>query len=352
VIFLAGPAAAERVAGVAPDGQKGYLHRVVKGDTLWWITHHYLGTSWVWPSIWKENEEIRNPHLIYPGDLVWITENGMRKVSPEEAEALLTGSTPGSPLKEGIPGAVADFPPDEADPFSGLDSHEALEGRSMFFPGIHRLSFVTDEEIDASAAVLGNHAEYYWMSQTQQMIVSAGEGHTDIGENFTVFRVRRRVMHPVTRKMLGYMVEILGRAEIDEVHPETSFARVVTAYSEIEPGDRLLPYEELPEEIRSRPSAEPVSGMIVAQQPHRIWSAGGDVVVLDRGRDDGLGAGRELIVYRPGRSVFDPITESPVMEPDDLVARVFVLRAGGSNSIAVVTDAKREIHEGDHFRSP
>jgi hypothetical protein len=348
---MAGPAVAEQAAGIAPDGQKGHLHKVVKGDTLWDITSHYLGTPWIWPSIWKENEGIDNPHLIYPGDLIWITDNEMRKVSPEEAAALLAGGA-AAPLREEIPGESEMFPEGELDPFAALDSHEALEGRSILFPGLHRLSFVSDEEIDGAAAVLGSHAEHYWLSETHQMIVSAGEGHTEMGENFTVFRTRRRVLHPITRKPVGFMVEIVGRAEVEEVHPETSFARVVRAYAEIEPGDRLLPYEELPDEIQSNPSVEPVSGIVLAQQPHRLWSAGGDVVVLDAGTDEGVSPGRELIVYRPGRDVPDPVSQSMVLEPDDLVARVFVLRAGYSNSVAVVTDARREIHEGDRFRSP
>ena len=87
VICAVGSSSAEQAAGIAPSGQKGYLHKVEKGDTLWDITAHYLGTPWTWPSIWKENDGINNPHLIYPGDLIWITEHGIRKVTPETCEA-------------------------------------------------------------------------------------------------------------------------------------------------------------------------------------------------------------------------------------------------------------------------
>ena len=348
VICTAGSSFAEQAAGIAPSGQKGYLHKVEKGDTLWDITAHYLGTPWTWPSIWKENEGIDNPHLIYPGDLIWITEHGIRKVTPEEAEALLAGQSP-SALSE-IP--LADAPKQAPDPFAALDGHATLEGRSLVFPGLHRASFVTAEELEAAAAVLGTHEPNYWLSHTQRMIVSAGEGHTEIGEDYTVFRVRRQVLHPETGKPVGFMVEVVGRVEVQEVHPETSYATVTAAYAEIEPGDRLLPYEELPEEFASAPSAEAVSGIILALQPERLWSADGDVVVLDRGTEDGLGPGRELVVYRPGGEVRDPLSGSPVLEPDDLVARLFVLRAGYTSSVALVTEARTEIRDGDRFRSP
>ena len=94
-----------QAAGVTPDGQKGRLHVVVKGDTLWDITAYYIGTPWIWPSIWKENQDVENPHLIYPGDLIWITDKSMRKVSPEEAARLMAESPelPAAPFSPDAP---------------------------------------------------------------------------------------------------------------------------------------------------------------------------------------------------------------------------------------------------------
>ena len=75
--------------GVTADGKKGQIYKVQKGDTLWAISQTYLGTPWIWPSVWKENEaEIANPHRIFPGELIWISEGMMRKLTPEEAARL------------------------------------------------------------------------------------------------------------------------------------------------------------------------------------------------------------------------------------------------------------------------
>ena len=75
--------------GVDDQGRKGRLHTVAKGDTLWDLSAAYLGTPWVWPSVWIDNDDIANPHLILPGDKIWITAEEMRVVTDVEAEAFL-----------------------------------------------------------------------------------------------------------------------------------------------------------------------------------------------------------------------------------------------------------------------
>ncbi len=84
-------------------------------------------------------------------------------------------------------------------------------------------------------------------------------------DRYTVFRTRRRVRHPETSEDLGYFVQVLGTAEVTQVHPESSFVRIMSAYGEIEPGDRMIPFEEEAEIFPVRPTELAYNGIVVAK---------------------------------------------------------------------------------------
>lgn len=333
--------------GIAASGEKGQLHVVAPGDTLWGIAEHYLGTPWIWPSIWNENSQVPDPNLIYPGDLIWITDSGMRKVSREEADALLRTPDAAPPAS-----AAAQEPAAPRDPFGALDGDEMRPEHVIRYPGLAAAPFVSSDELTALGVVLGTHADHYWVSQSQRVIISLGAGRAQVGDRLVVFRERRGIWHPETRKRVGAYVEILGRLEISEVHDETSYAQVVWATSEIEPGDRLMPVEDAPEEIVPASSPHPVDGIILALQPNRVYGGAGELVMLDRGEQDGLSPGAEFIVYRRGGLLRDTLESRLLQTPDDVLGRAFIVKSTARTAVALLTQAHSEIHAGDRYRSP
>lgn len=62
----------------AMTGTREFIHLVLKGETLWYITKRYLGNPFLYPEL-AESSHIRNPHLIYPGDVIRIVIKNRKK---------------------------------------------------------------------------------------------------------------------------------------------------------------------------------------------------------------------------------------------------------------------------------
>jgi hypothetical protein len=362
VLGVASPAGARGTRGVSPDGKPGWLHTVEKGDTLWDITAEYLGSPWIWPTVWKENQ-IENPHRISPGEVIWISEGGIRKVTPEEAAEFAARGQgqeeqPAAPADGAAGSSLSnDIAPEtttdsgQPDMFAALDGTAADRERRLHWPGLHRYGFMTETELNGAAAVLGSHEEGYWTAQERKTIVSLGEGRVHIGDVYTLFRTRRRILHPETGALIGYFVEQLGTAEVTEIHTESSFVKILSSYAEIEPGDRLVPYVEEPKDFQALYTPVNVKGMVLAVQIHRQYAINGDIVVIDRGRQHGVQVGHQFEVFRAGKEVHDPVTTAKTLVPDDIVGQLFVVKTGDSTSLALLTRSTREVKTGDHFRN-
>jgi hypothetical protein len=322
--------------GLDDQGRPGRIHVVVPGDTLWDISDAYLGTPWVWPSVWRDNRGIENPHLILPGDRIWISATEMRPVSEEEAEQLLSAAS----SSEGtVPAAMEDASlGDDAAPqstyrFSQMDSS----------------GFVTIADFEGSSTIVDSHVPRIWLTQPDKVIVGRGAGQVEVGDQFEIFRPGERVYHPTSGRAFGYVTKQLGWLEIEAVHPETSIGVIRISRSEVRRGDHVIPRTRPETEIEVGPTPS-VDGRIVFTPDDRLNMGGDDVVYLDRGTSHGLEVGSPLEVYRPIGTGVDEVNRQKVALPDGIVAKLLVVRTGAETATALVTHATVELMRGDRFR--
>lgn len=324
--------------GYDSEGRPGRVHVVVRGDTLWDVSDAYLGTPWVWPSIWQDNEAIENPHLIFPGDHIWITPTEMRKVTAEEAQELLANQPP--PAEE--PALPASFSDALAD--------DALEpGRVFRYTSIETVGFVTDEVYQGAATILDSYLPRVWLGDHDRVLIGYGAGEVAAGDEFEIFRPVERVVDPHTGRKVGWATRVLGWLEVNEVHDESATATIRLSRSEVRRGDYLLP--------RSKPSAEiaigpkpAVEGRIIHTPDERHTMGHSDVVYLDRGTAQGLAIGSPLEVFREVGSAHDELRRDDRAMPAEVVAKLIVVQAAPDASVAVVTHTRAELERGDSFR--
>jgi hypothetical protein len=328
--------------GYDAEGRPGRVHVVARGDTLWDISEAYLGTPWVWPSIWKDNQEIRNPHLIRPGDRIWITPSEMRRVTAEEAARLLAGQ-PAAPEAEQ---AVAPIAESEAP----LAAPEPPARNALHVASQEGVGLVTPEALEAAGSIVSAVPNRVMLGEPDGIFVGLPEGDTQKGDQFTIFRVREKVFDPDTGRLLGHHVEILGWAQIERTHPETSYAVIRESYGEIKLGDRLMPRTPVPAEIAVQPSPGDIDGRISFFANSRTVMGTSDFVYLNRGSLDGLEVGSPLEVYRESFLAKEATRNERVRVPERVVAQLLVVKAEPMTAVAYVTHTDEELALGDRFR--
>lgn len=311
-------------------GREGRIHEVRAGDTLWEISDAYLGTPWVWPSVWKSNEGIENPHRIFPGNKLFVSPNEMRLLSEEEAARMIAGGQ--------APAALAD----------GLESGPSTP-TTYRYPAIEAAGFISEAQLRGSAAIVDSTIDRVWLGDHDDVIIGLGEGEVRVGEQFDIYRTAKQVDDPSTGIPLGYATVTLGWLEVREVHPESSIAVIRSSRGEIRRGDHLLarvkPGSEIP--IGAKPD---VAGLVVHTEADRVEIGGNDLVYLNRGESAGLAVGSPLEVFRPIGSGVDEAQEQTRALPDQVVARMLVVSTTAETATAVVTHARSEVEVGDRFR--
>jgi len=318
------------------EGNPGRVHSVAPGDTLWDVSDAYLGTPWVWPSVWRQNEAVADPHLIHPGERLWITPTEMRRVSDAEAEELLAGG-PAS-----LDDATYDALPEGSEPAGPPTFNVAARDA---------VGYVSDEQIQGAASLVDSLHERVWLGSMDRVHVGLGAGAVEVGDQLVIFRARKRVYDPSGRRALGWHVNVLAWAEVREVYDDVSLAEVRMAFSELRMGDRVLPRELVPTEIELRPAQPGIEGQIVLLDADRYQDGTDDVVFLDRGSNHGLQVGNTLEIYRPVGEVREVVTGDHVRLPARVIGELVVVSALPDSAAAIVSKSSTEIEMGDRVRS-
>lgn len=347
--------------GMDSQGRKGRIHTVSVGHTLWDISEAYLGTPWVWPSIWDENVRIANPHLIYPGDRIWITASEMRIISEEEAAEMIASAEP-EPLPAPEPVAPAVQEEQLAEVPASLETlpvavpsapgkGSSATGGSVRVSWRQNMSFLSSQALEAATSIVDSPEGRTWLAQGDRIHLGLGEGDVAIGDHFTLFRDPIPIRDGAGGPLLGYHVDVLGWAEVVELNGDSSMARIELSVGEVVRGDLVAPLEKLPEEVALRRTPPGFEGGIVYMPSNRTAAGMSDYVYLNRGAIHGLEVGSQLEVYQGGGVRNDRVRGADVLTPADSVADLVVVSVQPDSAAAVVTHTVRELTVGDDVRA-
>lgn len=347
-------------------------YTVKRGDTLWRISGMFLKRPWRWPELWGMNlEQIRNPHLIYPGQhLVLERMDGM---------ALLRLRPDGSAT-----GGVGGIPTDTVRVTPRI-RYEQLAAAGLptlqpqaIEPFLAAAMIVDELTLERAPRIVGTQDGRVLLTRGDRAYVRGPTGtpfvekDANVSEEFRVFRNAKPLRDPVTKAILGYEAAFLGKATLQRsetvrdvqtaggalqntVVPAT--VDIVSAKEEMRVGDRLVP--EPPPQFQSyvpRAPDQPVDGTIVSVYGDAVSIVGqNQVVAISRGIQDGVESGHVLAILKAGAVIVDrsqPGERATVKLPDERAGLLMVFRAFDRMSYALVLEINDTVQVGDKVTNP
>jgi len=306
-------------------------HIVVPGDTLWGISAKFLQEPWRWPEVWQLNkDQIKNPHRIYPGDIVLLDRSGgtlrLTLAKPFKAQPKV--------YSERINDVVPSIPPNVIEPF------------------ISKPLVIEADEHAKAPYIVASQEDRVFIANGDTGFVSSIPDASVV--NWHIYRPGKPLKDPETGEVIGHEAFFLGSAKL--VQPgEPAVVRITIAKEEIARGDRLVP-------------APPTD--IIAYAPHkpeqpvaaRVMSIYGgvdeagkfSVISINRGKNDGLEIGHVLALFRnrvsqgydsDNRRVTTPI-------PEERYALAFVFRIFDRVAYALVVETAKPVIVGDKIKNP
>lgn len=326
-----------------PEGSK--THLVQKGDTLWDLAGKYLGNPYAWPQIWELNQWIKDPHWIYPGDPLII----------DLARGVATAGS--------IPDAVANLQPDQRRADPGAVRRPEL---GFTFQDFIQLPFLASEGAEAhykgqgAFLITANKREdRQFLGEGETIYMNGGtEQGVKAGDRFLVLKTAsQKLPHPIiAKKFLGDIVQQIGVVRVISVQSKGSVAIIERCLDTVEVGHHLVRFTEpanIPLQLRTD-TAEPIqvaanAGVVVYARDSKLHSGNGDLIVVDKGANDGLKVGDVLLAARIRTYPVGSGTEkAPATESfAHYLGQVLVVRTDPQSATCRVLRTTEELRGGD-----
>jgi len=352
---------------IKPDAPDRYT--VVPGDTLWGISQRYTDSPWRWPELWNLNrEQIRNPHLIYPGYVIvldrergQLTIGGADRPTPTApgTDATPPGATPPGTVPStaaGAPGAVKIGPRVRAESLAKQEIPSIPS--SAIEPFLSRPLVIEPDGLDKGPTIIATQSDRVLLAAGNSAYVRGiGKSKDDV---WYVYRKGNPLVDPDTNQTLGYEAVYLGTAQLTRPG-EPATVTLTETVVEVGAGDKLVAAGR-PQSVNYAPRApsSQIKGRVMAIYGGvgKVGEAGPQQIIsINRGKADGLEVGHVLALYNLGGTVRDTTKRQDdpaarIQLPDERAGLAFVFRVFDRVSYALIMQITRPVAALDVVQTP
>lgn len=338
-------------------------YTVQKGDTLWDISARFLSKPWLWPEIWQANPQVKNPHRIYPGDVLSLVYvNGQPRVTAGPEPQIRTGESvdtvPLSQIEPWLKELTVVQDPKSFPYVVGIEEDRLLSSAGM-------VVYVRGMQ-GAQAGQLVQVARpmsLYTMAKVK--------GRPMGGISPLDFRADRMHSHwsyddspwEAHGEKLGNEMMLHSIGEVLRNQGDVTVVLLREEGRDVHVGDRILPVEDRPycNCFIPHPAASIPDGAQILAVPDGLRFAGPrSVVALSVGSRDGADNGTVYSIWHHGALRPDIVAHrqpfaqqgDKLQMPDDFIGHVMVFRTFERVSYGLIMDGIRPARTNDLLKNP
>ncbi|MEW6671441.1 MAG: LysM domain-containing protein [Thermodesulfobacteriota bacterium] len=332
--------------------ESGMYYTIQKGDTLWDLSKRFFDSPDQWPDLWNQNNQIPNPHRIYPGERIRLyRQAGIEKVKEPEKAVQIEKQEAAEVKKVEIPKVVPPAPQKEP-PY-------------YYYAPIEKAGFIRKEPVTSSGAIFRTQDNKTMVSIGDEVYIRPAK-HTDLykGATYTVYRIVEGVRGKKYSEIVdAYGTQYYFTGVVEIVKPDADYyiARVVRSFRDIRVNDLLMPHRPRSPKIVLRESKEGILGQILVDEDRDRMFGDNNVAFIDKGKKDGIEAGQVYSVYyedehglkfyKEGELLKSTAKKESLQTPIDF-AKVLVLFTEDSTSTVLVTYSEKDLYPTARIRSP
>jgi len=338
---------------------------VIKGDTLWEISNKFFKDPWKWPQIWGLNKElIKDPHWIYPGNLI---------VLDPATKTLHLGELPKpGDTQTGEVALVPDLPPatDSAATTSPIEittndsqiqklkpkirlingEHDVIASipANIIGPFLNKPLVIENEAIDGAPTLIGSVENRNLLSFGDTAFATCMPD--DKGPLWQLYRPGKALKDPDTDETLGYEAIYLGDASVQK-YDAISTLTITKSVLDIQKGDNFVQSSiGLPNNFIPRSPSHKIRAKVISIYGGVNQAGQNAVITLNKGMRDGLENGHVLALYKESEA--SKYKGETYTLPALRYGLVFVFRTFDKVSYALVMQVQRSVKISDSLETP
>ncbi|MDF1592324.1 MAG: LysM domain-containing protein [Desulfobacterales bacterium] len=331
--------------------ESGMYYTIQKGDTLWDLSKRFFDSPDQWPDLWNQNDQIPNPHWIYPGERIRLfRQEGVEKI--KEPEKVIEQAKQEEEKKVEAVKAAPPPPPPKEPPY-------------YYYTQIEKVGFIRKDPVNPSGTIFRSQDDKAMISQGDEVYIRPAE-HTILypGATYTAYRNVEGIRGKKYSELVdshGTQHYFTGVVEIIKQDADYYVARVVRSHRDIRINDLLMPHIPRSPKIILSESREGVLGQILVNEDRDRMFGDNTIAFIDKGKKDGIQAGQTYSVfyedkhglkfYKEGELLKPTASMEPVNTPIDF-AKILVLLTEETTSTVLVTYSEKDLYPTARIRTP